>query len=199
MALRRRTLLGLGTVLVGGCSALESARSAPNGGHPTTTGPPSPTPAGERPPPAYDCHAAHRPTPSTADPSEEQAYPSPPASLSEEQRVVEFVAAYERAYRRNALRATHGEHLRDVGVSVNDQWVHDASAGSAVVRLRYAYFYTVGRPDETPIHADSPVTYVSYYLDEAVAIRAVDEGLREDESALDPDPWDTGSPVACFR
>lgn len=184
---RRRVLFTSGTCLgglLGGCLGVSRV-----------TG---------RGPPEYDCSVARRPPPPTdsdeENPSENVSYPQRPASLSDTTAVIEYVKQYERAYRRNALRAKYGEKLVDVGYSVNEEWTHEAPKGAAVVRLLYFYSFKYSEHAETPVevHGDSGPTYVSYYIDGSVVIRAVDSGFHEDESELDPDPWEEGTPVDCF-
>ena len=126
------------------------------------------------------------------------AYPQRPESLADQSAVVDYVTRYERAYRRNDLRTEHGSALRTVGLAVEGTRTYDAPEGAAIVRVRYTFYYEVGGPTETPVHADSPTTYASYYVDESVVLRAAASGLREDESALDPDPLAEGVPVECF-
>lgn len=181
---RRRVLLTSGTglgVLVGGCLDLPTD--------------------GRQNPPEYDCAVASRPTPSESDdePRPEKAqYPQRPESLSNDTAVIEYAKRYERAYRWNKEHEQYGDEFIGVGLSVNDVWTHDAPGGAAVVRLRYWYWAGYEQSDGSTPHYDSPTIYVSYYVDDSVVIRAVDEGYQEDDDELDPDPWRSGTPVECF-
>jgi hypothetical protein len=71
-----------------------------------------------------------------------------------------------------------------------------------VVRVLYTYYYNY---DDSPdpettatVHADSPTMYATYYLDDRVLVRAGEYGMLDDESALRPDPWDSGKVVECW-
>ncbi|USZ67803.1 hypothetical protein NGM10_13840 [Halorussus salilacus] len=146
---------------------------------------------------------ADRPDPDPPDEDAEDAveptaYPTRPDSLADEDEVAEYVEAYERAYRRNALVEEWGDDLTRQTTSVRDVRTDDAPEGAAVVRVRYTYSETVEQPEGTEMHGDSPTVFASYYVDESVVVRAEDTGPRDDEDALDPDPWETGEPVECF-
>lgn len=157
---------------------------------------------GEQETPAYDCDETDRPTspPSDADLPGGQAryaYPERPDSLSNESTVRTFVTSYERAYRRNTLREDHGSSLDYIDISINETAIHEAPEGAAIVRLTYHYGYGTAEGGDL-VHADSPQISVSYYIDDAVLLRAATEGHREDEAEPYPDPVDQGQPVECF-
>lgn len=154
--------------------------------------------------PEVDCTRAARP-PETAigdaeTPSDNSRYPERPESLSDESAVETYLTAYERAYRRNALAEQYGDELTTAGVPLGSTQWFDSREGSAVVRVRYQYYYEYSSDPETTavVHADSATTYATYYLDDRVLVRAEASGMLDDESALRPDPWG-GEPVECWE
>jgi hypothetical protein len=158
-------------------------------------------------PPAYNCEEATRPEPDAPDDEDAiapAAYPDRPGSLSDDERAVQYVEAYETAYRRNSLVAQYWNQLVRFSVSVDERWTYDVPTDAAVVRLQYRYSEEVETPNGIVI-GDSPSIFVSYYVDESVVVRAERRGRREDESesgsepALDPDPWREGEPLECFE
>lgn len=196
---RRRTLALTGTALISLAGCLGDPLAGSSDGARTT-------------PPEYDCATADRPEPDELDADssdtestdedagavEPTAYPTRPASLSDDEEAAEYVQAYERAYRRNALVERWGDDLTEQSTWIEGVRTYDAPEGAAVVRVQYTYSETVEESDGTEIIGDSPTVYASYYVDDSVVIRAVDTGLRDDERALDPDPWETGEPLECF-
>lgn len=50
---------------------------------------------------------------------------------------------------------------------------------------------------EEAAHGDSPDIYVTYFIDEAVVIRAAAVGPVE-VNAFKPIPWEDGEPLECF-
>lgn len=161
------------------------------------TGTPNPTAE----PSAYDCDTANRP-PSPgpdADPpgdAERYTYPDRPDSPSNE-AVRSYVERYERAYRLNELRSRWGANLDHAGVFVEGTDTYDAPDGAVIARVEYAYGAGI-EGNDGPIEVDSPTIYASYYVDDDVVLRAVEEGHQEDESRLIPDPIEQGQPVECF-
>lgn len=158
-------------------------------------------------PPEYDCEEADRPEPDP--PDDEDAigpatYPDRPESLTDDERMVQYVEAYEEAYRRNSLVAKYWNSLVRFGMSVSETWTYDDPDDAAVVRLQYRYSEEVETRDGVMV-GDSATIFVSYYVDASVVIRAERTGLREDESelrpndAFDPDPWEQGEPLECFE
>ncbi|MFD1586300.1 hypothetical protein ACFR9U_04860 [Halorientalis brevis] len=152
--------------------------------------------------PVYDCDDVARPvspSPNSDPPGEagRYTYPDRPDSLSNESTVRTYVKSYERAYRLSALHEDYESSLDHAGVSVSNMWTHEAPEGAMIVRLKYRYRYGY-EEGGSPIEADSPTIYASYYIDDAVMLRAVHEGNQEDESGLDPDPVKQGQPVECF-
>jgi hypothetical protein len=168
---------------------------------PTDDPPGTTTPRGR---PEVNCATAARP-PETAigdaeTPSDASRYPERPDSLADESAVETYLTEYERAYRRNALAEAYGDELTTAGVPLGSTRFFDAEAGSAVVRVRYQYYYEYADdPDTTAvIHADSATTYATYYLDDRVLVRAETTGRLGDESVLLPDPWESGAAVQCW-
>jgi len=107
------------------------------------------------------------------------------------------VKSYERAHRLNALRGEYGSSLTNATLFDRHTWVHEAPEGAAIGRLKYTYSYSHENNGET-VASDSVVIYASYYIDDSMVLRAVEEGDRMDDSELDPDPVETGQPVECF-
>jgi len=152
--------------------------------------------------PVYDCADADRPPEPSSDEdppgeNERYIYPQRPESLSDESKVLSYVEAYERAYRLNDLYDQYGTDLDHASIFVYDTWTHEAPEGAAIARLNcpYSHGYTQG---DDQIEADSPTIYSSYYIDDAVVLRASVTGHREDESKLVPDPMERGRPMECF-
>jgi hypothetical protein len=150
----------------------------------------------------YDCENADRPPEPSSDddpPGEDERYiyPQRPESLSDESKVLSYVEAYERAYRLNDVYSQYGADLDHASIFVYDTWTHEAPEGAAIARLKYPYSYGVNR-DVGSMEADSPYIYASYYIDEAVVLRASIMGHREEESKLVPDPMEEGRPMECF-
>lgn len=166
--------------------------------------------------PDYDCSSADRPEPDDPrsggsrtdegdagsederEPVGPKPYPDPPESVPDDESAVEYVTAYEEAYRRNALVERHGSNLVGHGNSVERTWTHDSPDDAAVVRLRYVYYEDVEDSGGTS-HGDSPTTYVSYYVDDSMVVRAETEGQLDDEGALEPDPWSSGAVLECVE
>jgi hypothetical protein len=152
--------------------------------------------------PSIDCDYADRPPspPQDADPPgdvERYIYPDRPDSLSSESTVRTYVRLYERAHRLNALRREYESSLTYVTFRDRTTWVHEAPERAAIGRVKYTYSYR-HETDGEPIASDSVVIYASYYIDDSMVLRAVEEGDRMDDSELNPDPVETGQPVECF-
>lgn len=224
--MRRRRLVSLAgaglPVLLGGClGGNRDASPAPTPPETTdgrtrtsetesvsvTTDDADDSPESRTEPPAYDCEETDRPEPDP--PDDEDAigpatYPDRPESLTDDERMVQYVEAYEAAYRRNSLVAKYWNSLVRFNLSVSETWTYDGPDDAAVVRLQYQYSDEVETRDGVMV-GDSPTIFVSYYVDASVVIRAERTGLREDESelrpddALDPDPWKLGEPLECFE
>jgi hypothetical protein len=149
----------------------------------------------------YDCENLYRPEPpgSGFDPpgdEERYEYPARPESLSNADAVRSFVEAFERAYTLNDLFAEYATALDRASVVVEDRWLHEAPEGAAVGRIEYTYSYRIDRGDYY-VDQDSPTYFASYYVDDAVVLRAVESCCPEDESKLRSDPLEEGRPVAC--
>lgn len=154
-------------------------------------------------PPEYDCETADRPEPDAPDASEEEAveplsYPDPLDSFDDDTTTIEYVEAYERAYRRNTLVAEWGAQLIQFSMGIEGTKRFDSPVDAALVRIQYHYSETVEQSDGTVV-GDSPTIFVTYYLDQSVVIRAESSDRPEDLDALDPDPWLAGNPVECFE
>jgi hypothetical protein len=197
-----------------GCLADGPADGSTTGDARTTgEGAPDGSPTGEQPTgtrtprgrPEVNCATADRPPelPIGDDetPSDASRYPGRPDSLADESAVAAYLARYERAYRRNALAEGYGAELTTAGVPLGATRTFPSREGSAVVRLRYRYYYEYADDPNTTavIHADSPTTYATYYLDDRVLVRAETSGPLNDESALRPDPWTSGTVVECWN
>ncbi|SEN26253.1 hypothetical protein SAMN05216388_1002184 [Halorientalis persicus] len=196
--MRRRRFLGLLGVGVGlataGCSSGNSSE--------TGTGT-NPTP-NRRAPPEYDCSVAGRPTltggsRARGDTVESRPYPDGPPPLGDEDAVVEYVTRYERALVQRRVRNDAPERVTAFGLSGGTR-IYDAPADTALVRFRYTYWYEYEADGNRTVHADSPIHYATYYVDDSVVVRAKREGFLDDaeEAKLIPDPWESGEPVECF-
>jgi hypothetical protein len=144
-----------------------------------------------------DCADADRPEPELPDDAPGDAiepadYPEGPPT---DESPVAYVEAYESAYRRNSIIEGADGHVVGFGASPSGE-VTDRPADGTVVRLRYQYYWEVRRAaDESPIHADSPVVVVAYYVDESIVLRAEAEGHDADA----PDPLAEGRLLACHE
>lgn len=125
-------------------------------------------------------------------------YPERPGSLSDAAAVRTYVEDYERAYKRNEWLEQLEAELVGFGMDVERTWNHDSAAGTAIARLKYTFWFTDEEEDGSLAAGHSEVIYASYYVDDAVVLRAADAGRREDVVARDPDPLETGEPVECF-
>lgn len=195
---RRRVLLAAGGCLGGLLSGCLDGTASPTSGTAPQTASATPTSAES---PSYDCDTAYRPPAPSADDdppgeADRYRYPERPDSLADESAVVSYVESYERAYRLNDLRTEHGSDLVHAGVFQYETWVHEATADTAIVRVKYAFGYGIDRHDGQ-VEADSPTIYASYAVDDDAVLRAVERGYQEDESGLNPDPA-AGSVVECF-
>jgi len=160
----------------------------------------------------FDCQNASRPDPDVPAGVEREVtaggetrtetsvgsadYPSPP-DASDDDAVVDFAAAHEEVYRRNALVADNGEDLVGFGVSVHDRGLVERRHGIAFVRVEYVYYANVVR-DDGLVHADSPIYAATYAVSDWGVARAV-RGTADAEGPLDPHPIEDGSLAACFE
>lgn len=126
-------------------------------------------------------------------PVEVVAYPETSPAVDATAEMLEYMAAYERAYRTHALLEEYGRTLESVSVGVEERRSFHAPSGSAIGRVRYNYGYQRGS-----VHSDSPTIRASYYVDASVVARAAARGPSEDETALDPNPLTEGDVVECF-
>lgn len=210
--MKRRRMLALVATspLVAGCSELgqserpETTTTRATDDASTTSARPDSTVAttvsdallAERNPPSdatlrVESRPAPEPPPdSTEDTVSPLAYPDRPASYTE-QAVGSFVAAFERAYRRNALLAENGGDL--IAQSLWPAWTNVLATGdsAAVARTQYQYSASVEDGDRVVV-SDSASHLVSYYVDASVVVRAAATAQREQENALVPDPWQRG-------
>lgn len=183
-------------VFLGGCQQLASTP-----GPPQTDGEPNAGCVGsDCGPPEYGCDNADRPSPPpyAGESISRARYPPRPESLSDAERIVGYVEKYERAYRRNDLLVDYGADLEQFDMSAPLGRIYDAPDGAAVVRLEYSFSFKARRGGAT-VHGDSLLNYATYYVDDEVLIRASSRRDVADASAPAPDPWDTGTPVECFR
>jgi hypothetical protein len=159
-------------------------------------------------PPDVSCSAVSRPTPDPVGREGALApreYPGRPPSEFVREQAVEYVTAFERAYRQNdEMRAngdvaTGGErdsYLTRFDLTVRDSWVAAGPADSVVVRLAYIGSGTEHNGSEF----DYVTQYVTYYVDSTRVVRARTTQYDFDGAdALDPDPWTDGDAVACFE
>jgi len=214
MALTRRYLVTVLTtsgavVSAAGCLALDGADTTET---PAATETPTPATgwATEIPEtaPNVTCSAVSRPTAEAVDREGALApreYPGRPPSDPTDEAAVAYATAFELAYRQNAeLRATtavttddeRDNYLTRFDISVQNSWVAAGPADSAVVRLQYVGSGTI----HPGTNFDYITQYVTYYVGSTRVVRA--RTTRNDfdgADALDPDPWEDGTPVACFE
>ncbi|MDQ2050866.1 hypothetical protein RBH26_10260 [Natronolimnohabitans sp. A-GB9] len=147
----------------------------------------------------YDCDDVDRPEPSEQlleEALEPAAYPEPPTPLSED--VGTFVHEFETAYRRNEFIEEYGAQTRSFEFRLEDrhaETIDSTSERDAVLASIVYTLSTATRHDEFPPERDTRVTY---YVDENVVLRARYGGIAN-EPEFDPDPRDSGDPVACFE
>ncbi|MDQ2073640.1 hypothetical protein RBH20_13975 [Haloarcula sp. H-GB4] len=210
---RRHLVKALSTSGVGlstaGCRTLDGTDSTE-----TLTATETPTPATgwatqiPETPPNVSCSAVSRPI---AEPIDREgslaprAYPGQPPSELAGQSMVEYVTAFELAYRQNAEMVANTDmttdgkpdsYLTRFDISVQSTWVAPGPTNSAVIRLQY-----IGSGRIHPgMDFDYITQYVTYYVSSTRAVRA--RTTRNDfdgADSLDPDPWENGNPVACFE
>ena len=150
-------------------------------------------------PPEPDCDEASRPEPDDPGPDTEDAlgpttYPEKPTSFDDD-TLLEYAEAYERAYRRNTLVEQFGDRLRDYDLIVRDIRVEEEGEG-AVVRIEYTFSetYEDAGSDATLIGDSGKV--VAYYVDESVLVRAETDRSQNDSG---PDPLAQGTVLECFE
>ncbi|QLG28046.1 hypothetical protein HUG10_10980 [Halorarum halophilum] len=153
-------------------------------------------------PPEYDCDTAERPEPDALDTSDEDAvepvsYPAPLDSTANQDTVVTYIKEYEQAYRRNESVSRWEAQLDQFSMGFSDTRVYDSPVNAALVRVQYQYGETIEQSGEV-VYADSPIIFVTYYVDQSVVIRAESGRTPEDPDTLYPDPWLEGNPVQCF-
>jgi len=190
--MRRRTLLTLGgttlSLSVTGC--LDALGSEAPG--------PEPLPDA----PDIDCSEASRPVPGPQDGEDlvqPVAYPGQPSESLGDESAIEYAARFEKAYRTNE-QITEAANLHRISVAVVDTWTFDSPDGAAVVRLRTYYGGAEAIDENEPpsVHFDNWGVMVTYYIDPALVVRTDAPRNNVDLDELDPDPWDSGEPVACF-
>lgn len=210
---RRRLLKGLGSSAAvlpsAGCLALdETASNETAGSTDTPTATAGWTAEIPESPPDVSCSTVSRPIAEPVDREGALApreYPGRPPSELASDAAVEYVTAFELAYRQhdemvaNTDVATDSErdsYLTRFDITVRDSWVAAGPAESAVVRLQYVGSGTV----HPGMEFDYVTQYVTYYVDSSRVVRA--RTTRNDfdgTDALNPDPWEDGDPVACFE
>lgn len=150
-----------------------------------------------------DCRAGYRPPEPAPDDEPPGAaarydYPERPDALSGG-AALDYLRAYERAFRLNELREEYGERLQNAGVVVYDEWRYDAPEGTVLGQVEYTYSYGYEEgPDGRVVQGDSPYVYASYFVDDAGVHRAIVRGHREEPSSLARDPRAPGWVVECF-
>lgn len=201
----RRTFVtscSLGTVVsLAGCLGGEDALRTPTNDTPTNAETPTHSPSPDtmtptRSPPTYECDSAARPEPDAPD-REDTVEPISYPPISELLDGTDGVVEYERAYRRNSLVATEGQSLVGFGMSNVDATEHDSPDSSNVVRVEYTFYYETEDENGEVTITDSPTINASYYVDDAVVIRAEKRGPTDD--GLDPDPLADGEVLECSK
>jgi hypothetical protein len=192
--MRRRTLLALGgsalSLSVAGCL------DAPGSGSSGT--PAEPLPGA----PDVDCSEASRPQPEPQDGDDlvqPVDYPGQPPEQLDDESIIEYVQQFEDAYRTNE-QIVEKDRLQRVSVAVVETRTFDAPDGAAVIRLHTHYSgNAAGIENEQPaMNFDNWDMMVSYYLDQALVVRTETHRSTVDTAELDPDPFESGQPVACF-
>lgn len=181
--MRRRRFLGVvaSTPFVAGCSGILQSGN----GVLDDRGPP---PRGQlrtqaRPP-------AERPVDATEDTVESLQYPTKPPTY-DDQSVQTFVEAHERAYRRNELLDQYGGSF--LSHSFDFAWTAtiDTSGQAGVGRCQYTFTTRLEDGDDVVV-GDSATNVVTYYVDDAMVVRARGTGEADQRRVLAPDPWKTG-------
>lgn len=152
--------------------------------------------------PDVDCSDASRPQPGSQDGEEfvqPVAYPGRPPEQLDDESAIEYAERFEEAYRTNE-QLVEMDRLQRVSVAVVETRTFDAPDGAAVVRLRTHYSGTAAgiENEQPPVEFDSWDVMVTYYIDPALVVRTETHRSAVDIAALDPDPWESGEPVACF-
>lgn len=189
--MHRRTLLALGgstlSLSVAGCLDVLGSGSSGTQAEPLPDAP------------DVDCSEASRPQPGPQDGEDlvqPVDYPGRPPEQLDDGSAIEYVQQFEEAYRTNEQIAEM-DRLQRVSVSVAETQTFDAPEGAAVVRLHTHYSGTSGR--SAYIQYDNWDVMVTYYVDQALVVRTETHRSNIDTAELDPDPWESGEPVACFR
>ena len=192
--MRRRTLLALGgsALSLSSVGCLDAPDASGNG---AVT---EPLPGS----PDVDCSESSRPQPESQGGEEVVQpvdYPGRPPEQLDDESAVEYVQQFEEAYRTNEQIA-EVDRLQRVSVSIVETRTFDAPDEAAVVRLHTHYSgNAAGIENEQPsMNFDSWDVMVSYYLDQALVVRTETHRSVVDIAELDPDPWESGEPVACF-
>lgn len=160
---------------------------------------PPPLESGIVPADRYDCQEVSRPEPEQAETNalQPRTYPSPPSSLVP--GAVQYVTAFERAYRQNAFLVQYGSAARTIDLRRKDS--RTAAIGSianpdaVMVTIIYDLTTETGQSAEP---RDRWEIRVVYYVDENVVLRSQYHGIAE-ELRSEPDPRTHGELVACFE
>ncbi len=162
-----------------------------------STGPP--LDSGTVPADWFACDDVSRPDPDPPDGSTLEPRPYPSSQPSLDADVVEYVTAFERAYRHNAFLDRYGTAARSVDLRRTDGRASAVGAPSnpdaVVAAIRYDLTTETGRSGVEP--RDRWDVRVVYYVDENVVLRARYHGVAE-ELRFEPDPRRQGKLVACF-
>lgn len=181
--MRRRALL----------TATASALSLGVVGCVGTPGPP------DRPP--VSCDNVSRPTPPEQSDGAVQPreYPGPPPDSLDDESATEYVERFETSYRQNHEIEAR-DQLHEFSGGTVESWTFEAPPDGAVVRLETVYGGTVQSENGEQVHYDSASVFVTYYVDPKRVVRAEATSVTNvDIDSLDPDPWKSGQPVACFQ
>ncbi|MFP4529781.1 MAG: hypothetical protein ACLFNC_00665 [Halodesulfurarchaeum sp.] len=144
-----------------------------------------------------DCGELSRPepdAPTAGEAIQPVDYPGPPPTPLEETAALEYVSAFERAYRRNLEIQSASPYLIEYGLSETDRAVEERGTDGYLVRLEYVFHGTIA---DGPA-SDSAPTRVSYALDPGLVVRAgadTSDGPDEDW----PEVSTAGTAVACFE
>ena len=132
-------------------------------------------------------------------------YPDPPASVSDEQTVVEYVEDFEHAFVRHDVLCDRSEsnYVLNVGYDVEESRLFDGDDDVVTVFLYRAGGATWGIDDGNEWMTDLAYSGVVYAVDETGVARVDDDEANpwadDDVESNAPDPLETGELVASFE